>query len=214
MLAEGNPRFYTARLLRVAERLGLRGTVGEYMKSFVPDEEGHKPQPIWSDRANKDWLIRGAMDERDIKNKVGSVDLVVAQTVVYHAKELIQFIQRLRFLSARFVLFDCPIVESFNYAGEGRSVHFGREDIWYAGAMDENQCSAMAWYWKERDVTLEQFVRDPETGVLIGTAGSGVWWWFIGDAAITRLLDISGLSVVETAKLWGGRSRAVLAEKR
>jgi hypothetical protein len=216
ILAETRSAYATARLERVAERLQVSTLVKAYISRFISDQTEDLQQPIWTETAGQHWFIRARLGERDLKNKIGHVDVIIAPSMIFHAYEIIQSLRRLCYLTDGFVLFDTTIVEPFEESVDGEIVSFKDDDIWFAGDMDSCRSRAMARYWAKRGVELEQYKLYPDGLTRQNTieAGfGGVWWWFFGQAGLVRLLKMSGLEPVDRISLWDGRSTGILARK-
>lgn len=216
ILTDARPAEVTGRLKRVARRLGAEESVQRYLDRFPPQANADLWQPIWTESVGRDWLIQSHFYERDLKNKIGGVDLLVALSSSHHAFEILHFLERIAYLTDDCVIFDMPVVEPFERLVEGERVRFTQDDVWFAGDMSDAQAAAMAGYWADRGVTLGQF--DGHGGHLtrhqVAEAKlGGVWWWFVGRRGLDKLLALVGLAVVDRASLWDRRSLGVLARK-
>lgn len=216
ILTDARPAEVTQRLTLVARRLGATDSVRRYLDRFPPQKAADLWQPIWTESVGRDWLIQSHFYERDLKNKIGGVDLLVALSSLFHAFEILHFLERIAYLTDEFVVFDTTLVEPFERIVDGECVRFTQDDIWFAGDMSDAQAAAMSSYWRDRGVALGQF--DGQAGHLtrhrVAEAKlEGVWWWFLGRGGLDTLLAIAGLAVVDHVSLWDGRSIGVLARK-
>jgi hypothetical protein len=216
ILHHERPVDVTARLRRVAKRLRADRPVSIFLEGYVSNENGDTWRPYWTETSGRDWVIRSGLNERDIRNKLEQTDLVISLSSVFHADDILQLMRRLAFVSDDLVIFDTVIVEPFDVEVAGETISFRSSDVWYAGDMNLAQSQAMAIYWRERGVNLEQYQIFPDgidKRLCLNRGVSGVWWWFIGREGLENLLALSNLERVKIRTMWGGRSVLVMARK-
>ena len=170
--------------------------------------------PYWSEDAAGGFVINGSVFERDIRNKVGSVDVIVALTGLFHERNPLGTLRRLAYLTNDYLLLYSTVVAPFDRTIGSERVRFAATSMWPATGLSLAKMAALEAYWRERGVQLAQFER-LRSGLPNDIAlEQGGWWWFFGEQAIEKLLERAGLEVVETAAQWEMRGRSYLARKK
>jgi len=163
--------------------------------------------------APRPWWLRAAPDAPGLREAAGFPDLVVDGSQLVHAAEPVARLRALAATGARRILLETPVVTA---AGPLARAGFRPGDAWHAHAMSPAQSAAMAEWWRERGVALEQYRRFPQgfTRAQAEMAGLGAtaWWSFMDRIAIARMLGLAGLRPRIATPSWEGRSLVILAE--
>lgn len=215
IMSAPRPAAVTTRLTRVSERLRSKAAIEPLLRHYPAADISEPWRPVWTEYAGRHWFVEGYIDERDLKNKLGPVDLVVSESSIFHQYEIIGYLRRLAYITERRVILSSMIVQPFEVEVDGRIVRFLSEDVWFAGNMTQLQTRALAKYWGDRGVNLDQLSIFPEgfTPSDVENAGlSGVWWWFFGMGGLKSLLEMAGLKAIAWRSLWDQRAVAVVAE--
>lgn len=216
ILHHDRPIDVTRRLRRVAKRVGAERPVSLFLEGYASNDSGDFWQPYWTETVGRDWVICSSLSERDIRNKLGSVDISVSIDNVFLTDDIVRTLRRLAHISEDSIIFNTSLVEPFDIEVAGETISFRSTDVWYAGAMAAAQISAMDIYWKDRGVELAQFQRFPD-GLSRKRAAQmaipSVWWWFLGRDGLDAILELARLRRVKTRTIWGGRAIIVMARK-
>lgn len=204
-------------LRRVACEMGAKGLVTRYLERIDASNAQGSWQPFWTEPTSRQWPLEAHFYERDLKNKVGPLDLLICPSGVSTAFEVLKVLGRLAYLSDDLVLFGLPVIEPFEIKIDGRAIAFRDQDIWFTGDMDASQAEAMANYWAKRNRPLAQFEGPTDRAASTRTAAIGaaeVQWWFVGALGLAKLLDLAGLDLIEATRLPDDHTAAVLARTR
>jgi hypothetical protein len=216
VLADSRPFGATERLERVSDRLGVGVKMRQYLKQYPANAIVEPWQPIWTDTVGLDWYIHSHFYERDLKNKIGYVDLLVTLSSIFVAFEVLHFLERASYLTDDLLIFDTPIIEPFERLIDGTLVRFDGNTIWSASSMNNVEVRAMDAYWKDRGISLGQFEKYSGSLTRKQVADgklTGVWWWFFGLDGLRNLLEMAGFELLEYANVWEGRSIIAVASK-
>ena len=164
--------------------------------------------------APRPWWLRAAPDAPGLREAAGKPGLVVDGSQLVHALEPVARLRALAATGAARILLETPVVTA---SGALAAAGFRPGDSWHAHDMTPAQSEAMAAWWEERGVALEQYRRFPRgftrsQAELAGLHATG-WWSFMDRIAIARLLGLAGLRPRQAVPSWEGRSLVVLAER-
>ncbi len=142
------------------------------------------------------------------------MELAVDGSQLVHHEEPLAWLNSLAATGARHLVTETPVVSASGaLAGAG----FRPGDIWFAGTMTPDMSRAMAAWWTQQGVELEQYRRFPDgfttsQGHAAGLAVVG-WWSFMDRAGLERLLQRAGWRVLRLVPSWNGRSVVAVAER-
>jgi hypothetical protein len=168
--------------------------------------------PYWSaDHVATEFVINASIFERDIRNKIGSVDILCSGVGLFQERDPLRLLRRMAWLSNEYVMFYTAITNHFVFDYGVERVRFGDSDMWPMAGLTAAQALALDTYWRERDVSLPQF--EPyRVGQRWQLQEQKDWWfWFLSHGAIMWLLQKAGLELVNSVDTWSERGRWYLA---
>jgi hypothetical protein len=214
VLGQGIP---TRAAQEFAQFLARYNTTGKMPKS--PALAGPKALPTWlpywSDTKGADeFIVNGNIFERDIRNKIGSADVIVAVTGLFHDREPLAMLRRLAYLTTEYVIFFTTIITPFEVTFASETVRFTENDMWPTVGLTAAQILAVELFWRNRGINLPQFEQFRSGLPWDQALKDGGWRWFFGEAAIQRLAHQADLDIIDVGGQWEGRGRCYLARRK
>lgn len=180
-------------LTEAGSRLGLEDAAQALLAARAAARDPLPPALHAQPGALRAWWMQGSLDAPDLRERLGQVDLVVDGT------NLAQLDgdppRRLMGLKAtgasRLILRTSvvPVTEGLAACG------FTADTLWHAGELDAERNAALDAALRGKGLALPQFARLPDRLTREAALAAGLtepWWWFMGEAALTRLLEEAG----------------------
>ena len=183
-------------LAEAGGRLGLTAEA-ETLLAARPAQRDPLPPPLHADPgAWRPWWMRGSLHATDLRARLAEVDLVV------HGGNLARIdgdpprlLAGLRASGATQLILRTAVLSD---TAQLQAVGFSADTLWHAGQLDHAQSAALDGALRDMGITLPQFTAFPSgmTREAVGAAQIGeIWWWFMGEAALVRLLREAGWTV-------------------
>lgn len=174
-------------------RLGLTNAA-EAILATRPAAQDPLPPPLHAHPgAWRPWWMRGTLDAPDLRERLGEMDLAVDGADLARLDgDPPRRLAGLKASGARRLLLRSsviPVTEAL--AAQG----FTADTLWHAGQLDAGQSTALDAALRGMGVTLPQFTRIEGRLTREAAAAAGLsspWWWFMGEAALARLLREAG----------------------
>lgn len=143
------------------------------------------------------WWLRGKWDAPDLAARLGPLDLMVDPGNLAAAEDPGHRLAQLRGSGARALLLGCLVPPP------GAAPGFEAESLWHAARLDAATSAALHAHLAERWLDLPQ-LRLLSAGMTPEAArAAGIhepFWWFMGAAALRRLLTEAGWTPGEAAR--------------
>jgi hypothetical protein len=205
------PEAQTAASIDVAQFIADHGLTGK-----VSQRLSSKPVPAWLPYWSEihpatEFVINASIFERDIRNKVGPVDIICSGVGLFHERDPLRLLRRMAWLSNEYIMFYTVLTNPFIFDFGVEQIRFEDGDMWPATGLTATQALALDTYWREKDVSLPQF--EPyRLGQPWQLQEQSHWWsWFLSHGAIVRLLQKAGLELANSIDAWDERGRWYLA---
>lgn len=135
------------------------------------------------------WWLRGKWDAPDLAARLGPLDLVVDPGNLAAAEDPAHRLAQLRGSGARGLLLGCLVPLP------GAAPGFDAESLWHAGRLDEAASAALHGHLAAQGLDLPQLRLLPAGMTPEAVRAAGLdqpLWWFMGEAALHRLLAEAG----------------------
>ncbi|WP_207539371.1 hypothetical protein [Sabulicella rubraurantiaca] len=164
--------------------------------------------------APRPWWLRAPHDHPDLREIAGWPDLVVDGSQLIHWPDPAARLRSLAATGARHIVLETPVIRA---EGALRRAGYVSGALWHATGMTPAQSAAMAEFWAEAGVTLDQYRRFPHGFSLAEAREAGLggqaWWSFTDKAGLHRLLRAGGFAMRSARPIWDGRSLVIVAER-
>ncbi|MCW8085417.1 hypothetical protein [Sabulicella glaciei] len=164
--------------------------------------------------APRPWWLRAPHDHPDLREMAGGPELVLDGSQLIHWPDPVARLRSLAATGARHVVLETPVIRS---EGALRRAGYTPGALWHATGMTPAQSAAMAEFWAESGVALDQYRRFPHGFSLAEARSAGLggqaWWSFTDEAGLRRLLRASGFALRSARPVWDGRSLVIVAER-
>ncbi|MBB3898990.1 DUF1499 domain-containing protein [Roseococcus suduntuyensis] len=143
------------------------------------------------------WWLRGKWDAPDLAARLGPLDLVVDPGNLAAAEDPGHRLAQLRGSGARGLLLGCLV------PAPGAAPGFEAESLWHAGRLDEAASAALHAHLSAQGLDLPQLRLLPAGMTPEAARAAGIeqpYWWFLGEAALRRLLAEAGWTPREATR--------------
>lgn len=143
------------------------------------------------------WWLRGKWDAPDLPARLGPLDLVVDAGNLATSEEPGHRLAQLRGSGARALLLACLVPPP------GAAPGFDADSLWHAGRLDEAESAALHAHLAAQGLDLPQLRLLPAGMTPEAARAAGLdqpLWWFMGGAALRRLLAEAGWTPREATR--------------
>ncbi len=153
------------------------------------------------------------LDNPNIEKIIGKFDFVFCKGIIYHVPSPLYTIERLRSVTAKYLLIGTMIVPDFIENECGR-IDFDGGKVLFVPALDHASRAIMAKHYSDQGWEIMHInAKESWPWRHDGGPNYGPWWWLFSGRTAEKMVEVSGLRIIASETGWGGRHQYIFCER-